>query len=480
LEFIDTQTVLVNHEYKGVFKLDLDEDLTKVENYTTIQSIEKGLFSSMVKYQDKILYAYKGGVFCYDTEKSVFEKDPSLSKLYQPDNFSSGKMVKTEDNKLWLFNQTDVINVTTSSLKDQYIISRFPISVEARHQISGYENVSLVDPDTYLFGKSNGYLRINTTDKFEPEANIYITQISVKNKDNKEVENFDLSKISNKNNNLSFKLSAFNFNPLSKIEYQYKLTGYNEQWSEWQEDTQINLRNLPFGKYVLNARSRIGENNLSDTIQLEFYIEKPFYLTSYMVLLYIFTIILMGFLIHFLYKSYYKKQKISIQKEADRKLQLKELEAQKEIMDVNNKKLKLDIENKNRELAISTMSLIKKNEFLSKIKTDLKSLKTTNNVAKKVIKSIDKNINSQDDWQFFEEAFNNADKDFFKKLKESHPALTHNDFKLCAYLRLNLSSKEIAPLFNISTKSVEIKRYRLRKKMNLDRDQSLTDYILGI
>ena len=67
----------------------------------------------------------------------------------------------------------------------------------------------------------------------------------------------------------------------------------------------------------------------------------------------------------------------------------------------------------------------------------------------------------------FKEAFNNADKDFIKKLKSIHPNLTPNDLRLCAYLRLNLSSKEIAPLLNISPRSVEVKRYRLRKKMEL-------------
>ena len=74
----------------------------------------------------------------------------------------------------------------------------------------------------------------------------------------------------------------------------------------------------------------------------------------------------------------------------------------------------------------------------------------------------------------------NADKDFLKLVKEKHPSLTPNDLKLCAYSRLNLASKEIAPLLNISPRSVEVTRYRLRKKMNLAPKSSFTNYILGL
>ena len=97
-----------------------------------------------------------------------------------------------------------------------------------------------------------------------------------------------------------------------------------------------------------------------------------------------------------------------------------------------------------------------------------------------IVKIIDQNLNQTDDWEMFLEAFNHADNKFLKKLKKEHPNLSPNDIKLCAYLRLNLSSKEIAPLLNISPRSVEIKRYRLRKKMNLEHDANLTDYILTL
>ena len=97
-----------------------------------------------------------------------------------------------------------------------------------------------------------------------------------------------------------------------------------------------------------------------------------------------------------------------------------------------------------------------------------------------VMNIIDENINSSDDWKMFEKAFNNADKKFFKKVKKQHPELTSNDLRLCMYLRMNLNSKDIAPLLNISPRSVEIKRYRLRKKLQLEREINLNEYFINL
>ena len=84
-------------------------------------------------------------------------------------------------------------------------------------------------------------------------------------------------------------------------------------------------------------------------------------------------------------------------------------------MRFKNDKLRQDIESKNRELGISTMNLIKKNEFLNNLKKELKNVSDSDNEIKNVIRIIDKNLNDEDDWNLFEEAFNNADKDFYKK-----------------------------------------------------------------
>jgi DNA-binding CsgD family transcriptional regulator len=94
-------------------------------------------------------------------------------------------------------------------------------------------------------------------------------------------------------------------------------------------------------------------------------------------------------------------------------------------------------------------------------------------------KKIDENISNQDDWQIFENNFERAHDKFFTKMKTNYPDLTSSDLRLCAYLHMNLSSKEIAPLLGISVRGVENHRYRLRKKMNLEHDENLVEIING-
>jgi DNA-binding CsgD family transcriptional regulator len=186
-------------------------------------------------------------------------------------------------------------------------------------------------------------------------------------------------------------------------------------------------------------------------------------------------------IIHKAYKNYYKKKEDKLIEENNLLLEIKELENEQHMMRVRNEQLLGDVDAKSRELAASAMNLHNKNELLAIIKEDLKKTnKDDNRAVKSVISIINNNITEKDSWSVFKEAFENTDKDFLKKVKIAHPSLTPSDLRLCAYLRLNLSSKEIAPLLNISVRSVEIKRYRLRKKMDLSHEQGLVEYILAL
>jgi DNA-binding CsgD family transcriptional regulator len=97
-----------------------------------------------------------------------------------------------------------------------------------------------------------------------------------------------------------------------------------------------------------------------------------------------------------------------------------------------------------------------------------------------MIKTVSEDDNIDKEWDNFAKHFDKVHSDFVVELKEKHPTITPNELKLSAYLRMNLSTKEIAQLMNISTRGVEISRYRLRKKLQLSTDTSLFDYLIGI
>ena len=239
---------------------------------------------------------------------------------------------------------------------------------------------------------------------------------------------------------------------------------------------------MPPGNYTFKVRAKIANSIPENIAVYSFKISKPWYATNFAVIIYFILSIVIAYYINKAYKNYYKKQEQKLIEENNLLLEIKELETEQQLMKLQNEQLSQDVDNKSRELAVSTMSLIKKNDLLSLIKEDLKKTSEEGGTRslKSVISVINKNISDDDTWNVFREAFDTADKDFLKKVKQAHPSLTPNDLRLCAYLRLNLSSKEIAPLLNISVRSIEIKRYRLRKKMDLEHEQGLVEYILSI
>lgn len=479
---VDSLKFLVSHEYKGVFDISTNADWTKVQAVENDASVEKGFGSSLVTYLDKILYAYQDGVFVYDKHKKQFEKDSLLSQIFPAGEYTSGKLISdVQHDRLWGFSDKNISYVSPGKFSETPIITRIPLPKSLRKDMTGYETISYLSEDSYLFGTSSGYIiiDINKIDlKYYDIAINSITNYAI----NGEAFSVDITKPSyfdNVENNLQFNYSVAGYSKYLEAKYQYKLIGYYDEWSPWSSQSFVLFKNLPYGQYSFKARSKVG-NNVSDNEAIyHFEIAKPWYLSNVMIVVFCLTFIAAGLMVHYLYKRYYRKQKEKLVLKNKRDLELKELEIEQQLMQLKNEKLQQDVENKSRELAISTMSLIKKNEFLSQIKEELKNTDHQKSV-KPVIKIIDKNINTTDDWKFFQEAFNNADKDFLKKVKSKHPKLTPDDLKLCAYLRLNLSSKEIAPLLNISPRSVEVKRYRLRKKMELPHETGLTNYILEL
>ena len=479
LEFVSENHLLVSHEQKGVFRLEIDSSFRNVISFSKT-SVSKSIKSSLTTYNDKILYSSNEGVFVYDKTSLEFKKDSTLSNLYDISGYISGNLIRT-NNKLFSFTNDDISYLQKGKLSSNYELFSIPIPNNIRETKEGYENILHIGKKKYLLGTTNGYLVIDLSPIKKTPLQIRLNGVS-SNSLTGEQKSLPISKtvtLENEENHIKISYSVTDYSKYFPSLYQYRLIGSNDNWSDWSEKSDVYFENLPYGNYTFEAKAKLGNQETSNHIRYNFVISKPAYLKPFALIFYFISSIFIIIITHLLYRNYYKKQREKLLKQKEKELEIKQLENEQQLMHFKNLDLQKDIDSKNRELGLSTMNLIKRNELLGRIKKELGSVKRQEDI-KNVITLINNNLNTSDDWKLFEEAFKNTDKGFIKKLKSQHTNLTSNDLRLCTYLRLNLSSKEIAPLLNISIRSVEVKRYRLRKKMNLPHEASLSSYILNI
>jgi len=476
--------LFVNHELRGLYELEISKDYLKVVDTNLVKSITRGNGSNFIKFSNEFYYTSSTGVYQLSESTGDFVKAPIISNIL--DNYKTTSTlldVNTTEHIKWCFADNNILLMSPGSLSSKPNIEEIPVSLyNFKKVVAGFENLTKINDADYLLGSSNGYYILKgDVPKQDNSQTIHINTIeaNINNEPKTNLSLLESPSLNYNNNNLSFNYSIPQYGNIVDINYSYKLEGRSENWSSWESKSTQAFENLPHGKYIFKVKGKIGNTETINVSSFPFIIKRPWYISNIAIGIYVILILVLSLIIHTIYRKYYKRQQQKLLIKSQKEMALNELENNQKLMQLKNEKLELDIENKNRELAISTMSLIKKNEFLNTIKTAIKQENTPQGINK-VIRIIDKNINNTDDWKLFKEAFDNADKDFLKLVKQKHPNLTPNDLKLCAYLRLNLSSKEIAPLLNISPRSVEVKRYRLRKKMNLPQKSSLANYILDL
>jgi tetratricopeptide (TPR) repeat protein len=148
--------------------------------------------------------------------------------------------------------------------------------------------------------------------------------------------------------------------------------------------------------------------------------------------------------------------------------------------------LELELEYRNKELSTHVLYLLKKNEFISSIAQKLLNLRKSGiddtgkeNWIKEILKDLQSNIDNTV-WNEFEVRFQQVHKDFYQKLMQKFPDLTPNEIKICAFLKLNMTSKDISAITFQSVKSLEVARHRLRKKMGIERDENLVTMLQNL
>jgi DNA-binding CsgD family transcriptional regulator len=293
-------------------------------------------------------------------------------------------------------------------------------------------------------------------------------------------------------NDIRFTYSAPFYEGINDMQYRFFLKNFDENWSEWNNKTEKEYTNLPEGEYEFMVMSRNIFGKQGELASFSFNILSPWYRTYIAYAAYGgFGILIILISVLFVDRKH-KKDKIILKKSQEKELTNKEAqlesiqkEKEAEITHLKNEKLNAELNHKNTELTSATMHLLTKNALIGDIKSKLTGIRAQedkNEIKRnlgKILKEIEASSNMDKDWEQLEFHFDRVHRDFSKRIKQEFPDLTTQEMKLCTYLRLNFTTKEIAQLLHISVRGVEISRYRLRKKLKLDRDQNLSEFILS-
>lgn len=266
------------------------------------------------------------------------------------------------------------------------------------------------------------------------------------------------------------------FTPNHQI--SYLLEGVSTQWSEWQNTGKILFSQLPEGTYTLRVRKYVTRGAFPE-ITMTIKVLPAWYNSIWAYLAYIF-LLFAGVWSYLKYNQRRLKQEEQAEKE-----QADQLEQHKQDV-LRNKTLEDELQSKNNELMIQMSAVVRRNQAIQSFLTELESQKEQlgdrypSKLYKRLHGLMEEALEDKEDWQLFEAYFKNAHQAFWERLQGKFPDLTSGDLRICCLLRMNLSTKEIASLLNISVRAVEIRRYRLRKKLELSAEMNLVDFLLRL
>jgi ligand-binding sensor domain-containing protein/DNA-binding CsgD family transcriptional regulator len=503
----NTNVIWASHPYRGVFKLQLAADRKKIIRYTQYTD-HNGLPSVLNNHvyfiKNKVLVATEKGVYEYNAGKNKFEQSAFFKPVF--DNTYVEHLTTDATGNIWFISdqRVGVIDFSKPSGGKPYTVIYFPELAGQTVKSAGY--IFPYDRENIFIGSNNGVFHLNYRQYVQSETKLNVLLTTVKAiaekdslifggyfmKDNQiatDQSSKQITTLSNHWNSFHFEYSSTLFAQKSNEEFTYKLIGFDNEWSKWSVKTEKDYTNLPYGQYTFSVRVRNNLGNASSPVNYTFIVEPAWYQTVWA---YLFYFLLVACAAYWAVKEQQKRFDLHQKKHEEEQRRLSYLHSleldrnEKEIIALKNNNLETELNYKNKELATITMHLVERGRILLNIREELVStikklnLPDLTHEFRSVFKLVSDTEKKDDDWNHFAIYFDQVHNNFLSIMKTRFPGLSPTDLKLCAYLRLNLTSKEIAQLMNISLKGVEISRYRVRKKLMLSTEVNLYDFLIDI
>lgn len=463
-----TNTVLLFTDgYRGLYKLELEDNtFSKVTSLTEKNNIKNDYSVT--------LFEYKGTELFYINDTWYFldkVNDKLLPHTVFNANFKDIQEIIPIDDNSFMVNKQGALYII-NQYKESFTWMPIPVQYYKGKLINNETKVFNID-GKYLVNMDDGFLQIESLEyNFEKQK----IAIEAYDSENKLITN-DQS-IPFKEQLTLYIISEF-FGSKKAILY-YRI---DDEALQNVGNGRIELKNLSSGNHTVQIFT-VEKGNYVEVQQYKFSVLNPWYWSVWMKLIYVLLIVFILFLYYAWNKMKYR-QKIKLKEEELRhKNEIIKLEIQAEnklkIQEYEKHILENQVKTKANELAGKSLSIVKQTELIDSIQKILDSETSSGTLKSKINKAIKINSLNKNEWKSFEDNLLKSNEDFVKKIAHEYQNLTSKDIKLCIYLKMNLSSKEIAPLMNIGYRGVELHRYRLRKKLGLDSTINLNVFMNNI
>ncbi|MDE6277475.1 MAG: hypothetical protein K2M06_05130 [Muribaculaceae bacterium] len=498
--------IWICHWLKGVYRLHLDlprRRFDEVDFFDSSRGLPTNENTSVALHEGQPVISCSRGYYHLEDEGSTNEHlapHPGLNTYFQSQ--VSPHIYHSPGGEVWSVTP-DNVYVMRARADGSHAVDSITFSPMSSYIIPGFDSFNFVDESRVIASAQDGFYELDTRRAFNAPRSTSrhgaLVSAIYANQDSLIYLAFGAADspvppISNDLNSLRFEFAAPGHSAEAKqMVFSHYLENYDNDWSSYSDATSKEYTQLHEGDYTLHLRAYNSATHSIDEHGIKFSILPPWYRSPWAKVVYTILTLLL-FYTGFRVVTYIsERNSLAVARRKEEEMEHlraraaeESLRKENEISDLKNQQLEQDIRHKAGELSNITMNVVRKNEILMNISTRLTKIQRTLEVSSpaetnaqlsKIQALIQENISHDDDWKTFTGNFDAVYEDFTKRLRELHPSLTPAELRVCCYIRMGLSSKDMAPLFNISYRSVEMTRYRLRKKLNLDREDKLPDYL---
>ena len=481
-----------------IYQMTISDDLKKfnsIKTYPNLTNTIKGI-GSIQTLNNTVYFQTNNHFYKYSNDQDLFFEDKKMSALFKDLPVIYSLNQDSLGNIWYLFKKS--LGVLSKNASGEYKNIVAPFSSLTGNLVNNYLSVNTIDSKNIFIGLTNGLAHydsqlLNNSDR-KPTA--FIRSFSFPGDTlmfGNSQNTIEKQKIPYKSNRVKFTFSSPSYENIDNIEFSYQLEGFDDRWSNWSPVAIKEYTNLREGNYKMKLKARDSYGIQSEVTQIPFAISPPWYRHFVAYFCYIVLIIAITYYIRNRIRAKIRKNKYyetieqrRLYLERESKIRKGQYDLEKEIERLKNDKLQIKILSKDKELVTNTLQVVKKNKILNGIIHKLKDInvdafdESTKFQFNKLNRSIVREVNTEKRWKDLEKHIKNVHFDFLKRLKEKYPTISPRELDLCTYLLMNMSTKEIAEIMNISSGGVEVSRYRLRKKFGLHKKESLTGFLMSI